>query len=143
MSDLLGFDVQSWLNQLGIGNQGGQAAQTGGVNRFGPSTPPRIQMPQNQQAYAPGSFMNQAMQLSGVPMPLPMNGTNLPNNVPDNPPPFPGNGTTIPSNTPANPPPFPGNGTIVDPAQWAQALQGYGISATYLPGILQALQGFR
>jgi len=46
---------------------------TGGVNRGGPLVPPTIPIPGNQNM-APGGFMQQAMQLSGVPGGMPTGG---------------------------------------------------------------------
>lgn len=61
---LFGTDLQAALERLRANAQ--QGAAQGGVNRSGPATPPPIPVPANQNMN-PGGYMQQAMQLSGVP----------------------------------------------------------------------------
>lgn len=59
--------LQALLGQYGQSPYQGLTALSGGVNRFGPSTPPQVQMPGNLASIfsSAGPFMQQALALAG------------------------------------------------------------------------------
>lgn len=123
------FDLGNLSGLLGNLNPGA------GVNRSGPSTPPPIPGVANQQKFAPGSYMGQAMQLIGMD-PWPADPAPTPQPAPTPTP------TPSPTPSPGGIPNFPGGiiQTPFGPIDLSAAL-GYLNGGQSAPSVPPPVQG--